>query len=106
MQNVNIKNTSKNLIYESNNKIHRFGYYDMCLLDLFNFKNWQCVAGNNNIFIECNGKVFPCQSYAEKGILNIGDFSKSNILNLDKTFCNNDNCCHEVYTENQFSIII
>ena len=98
LQEVNLNKTSKNLIYESNNKLNRFGYYDMCLLNLFNFENWKCVAGRNNLFIECDGKVYPCQAYAEHKLNCIGDFSKENfILNKNEQICINKNCCHEVY---------
>ena len=47
----------------SNNLEQRIGYYDIFKNKNITFKYWQCDAGKNELYIHCNGNVYPCPKF-------------------------------------------
>lgn len=70
-------------------------YYNFSTLTRFglnSFKGWKCNAGKESLFIECQGDIFPCQSYVfnQRPLDNV--FRNPSFRVKEPIICNLDKC--------------
>lgn len=81
-----------------NGGFKEFSFQQASMLGLDRFQGWQCSAGAANVFIECNGDVYPCQVYANEGLLPVGNTNSLDAsLQLPEETCKCIDCSCEIF---------
>ncbi len=82
--------------------IEDLDYNDLNHLNIFNFQNFECDCGARNIFIECNGDVYYCQTYRIRNrniIFNVNknDYHEYDHILTKSIICQEEQCCCELH---------
>jgi MoaA/NifB/PqqE/SkfB family radical SAM enzyme len=81
-----------------NGGFKEFSFQQASMLGLDRFQGWQCSAGAANVFIECNGDVYPCQVYANEGLPPVGNTNSLDAsLQLPEETCKCIDCSCEIF---------
>lgn len=69
-----------------------YNFSTLTRFGLNSFKGWKCNAGKESLFIECQGDIFPCQSYVfnQPPLDNV--FKNPSFRVRDSIICNLDKC--------------
>lgn len=84
--------TERILITFEDGHSRRYSFSALTRFELNSFKGWKCNAGKESLFIECQGDIFPCQSYifSQPPLDNV--FKNPSFRVKEPIICNLDKC--------------
>ena len=93
----NTRSTQYLRVWYDTGDIKDFNFEQAVHLGMSNFKGWTCTAGPMNIFIECQGDIYPCQVECNEHFDPICNCIKNPVFKFDLTKCRCNDCACEIF---------